>query len=95
MRFFRLNGPQDLADVLAVLQASHVRAEADAALLGAAADDLFQAVERSPQMNRMFVVSTCTNPGWMLRPPCGGTDAIVPRSASAAPAARPRRKRPG
>src|SRR6266850_5167796 len=43
----RLHGPQDLADVLAVLQAPHVRAEADAALLGAAADDLFKAVERS------------------------------------------------
>src|SRR5712692_2558810 len=45
---FRLDGAQNLADVLAVLQASHVRTEADAALFGAAADDLFQAVERSP-----------------------------------------------
>src|SRR6266853_974328 len=46
-KVFRFDGPQDLADVLAVLQAPHVRAEADAALFGAAADDLFQAVERS------------------------------------------------
>ncbi len=32
-----------------------------------------------PQTNRMLVVSTCTN-SWFgcLRPPCGGTDAIVP-----------------
>src|SRR6266853_2045046 len=45
---FRLNGPQDLADVLAVLQASHVGTKADPALFRAAADDLFQAVERSP-----------------------------------------------
>src|SRR5712692_8908348 len=45
---FRLDRAQDLADVPAVLQASHVRTEADAALFGAAADDLFQAVERSP-----------------------------------------------
>ena len=32
-----------------------------------------------PQMNRMLVVSTCTN-SWFgcLRPPCGGTEAIVP-----------------
>src|SRR5712691_12155512 len=45
---FWLDGAQDLADVLAVLQASHVRAKADAALFRAAADDLFQAVERSP-----------------------------------------------
>src|SRR2546427_832781 len=45
---FRLDRAQDLTDVLAVLQASHVRAETDAALFGAAADDLFQAVERSP-----------------------------------------------
>ncbi len=35
-----------------------------------------------PQMNRMFVVSTCTN-SWFgcLRPPCGGTDAIVPSTS--------------
>src|SRR5229473_3162073 len=46
-KVFGFDRPQDLADVLAVLQASHVRAEADAALLGAAADDLLQAVERS------------------------------------------------
>src|SRR5712691_7138970 len=46
-KVFRFDGFQDLADVLAVLQAPHVRAEADAALLGAAADDLLQAVERS------------------------------------------------
>src|SRR5438093_6853049 len=45
---FGLDRAEDLADVLAVLQASHVRTEADAALFGAAADDLFQAVERSP-----------------------------------------------
>src|SRR6266704_478974 len=45
---FGLDRAQDLADVLAVLQAPHVRTEADAALFGAAADDLFQAVERSP-----------------------------------------------
>src|SRR5437660_658421 len=44
---FRLDRAEDLADVLAVLQAPHVRAEADAALFGAAADDLFQAVECS------------------------------------------------
>src|SRR5256885_2782801 len=44
---FRFHGPQDLADVLAVLQAPHVRAEADAALFGAAAYDFLQAVERS------------------------------------------------
>ncbi len=32
-----------------------------------------------PQMNRILVVSSCTN-SWFgcLRPPCGGTDAIVP-----------------
>src|SRR6266571_3017730 len=45
---FGLDGAQDLADVLAVLQASHVRTEADTALFRTAADDLFQAVERSP-----------------------------------------------
>src|SRR6266705_817240 len=45
---FGLDRAQDLADVLAVLQAPHVRTEAYAALFGAAADDLFQAVERSP-----------------------------------------------
>src|SRR5438132_6465371 len=47
-KVFRFDGPQDFADILAVLQASYVRTEADAALFGAAADDLFQAVERSP-----------------------------------------------
>ena len=32
-----------------------------------------------PQMNRMLVVSTCKNSCCgCLRPPCGGTDAIVP-----------------
>ena len=32
-----------------------------------------------PQMNRMFVVSICRSSCWgCLRPPCGGTDAIVP-----------------
>src|SRR5882724_11448201 len=46
-KVFRFDGPQDLADVLAVLQAPHVRAEADAALFRAAADDLLQAVERA------------------------------------------------
>ncbi len=32
-----------------------------------------------PQMNRMFVVSTWMN-SWCgcLRPPCGGTEAVVP-----------------
>src|SRR5258708_3266605 len=39
--------PQHSADAFAVLPALHVRAEADAALLGAAADDLLQAVEPS------------------------------------------------
>src|SRR5712692_8993146 len=45
---FWLDGAQDLADVLAVLQAPDVGTEADPALLRTAADDLFQAVERSP-----------------------------------------------
>jgi len=42
-----------------------------------------------PQMNRMFVVSTCTK-SWLgcFAPPCGGTDAMVLRSASTRPAAR-------
>ena len=32
-----------------------------------------------PQMNRMFVVSIWMNSWWgCLRPPCGGTDAVVP-----------------
>ena len=32
-----------------------------------------------PQMNRMFEVSTCRNSCCgCLRPPCGGTEAIVP-----------------
>ncbi len=32
-----------------------------------------------PQINRMFVVSTCKNSCWgCLRPPCGGTLATVP-----------------
>src|SRR5882672_2782360 len=43
---FRLDGLEDLADVLRALQAPHVGREADSALLGTAADDLFQAVER-------------------------------------------------
>jgi hypothetical protein len=35
-----------------------------------------------PQMNRMFVVSTWTK-SWLgcLRPPCGGTEAIVPSTS--------------
>ena len=43
-----------------------------------------------PQMKRMFVVSTWTN-SWLgcLRPPCGGTEAMVPsmslRSACCTP----------
>ena len=32
-----------------------------------------------PQTNKMFVVSTCKNSCWgCFRPPCGGTEAIVP-----------------
>ena len=32
-----------------------------------------------PQMNRMFDVSTVRNSWWgCLRPPCGGTEAVVP-----------------
>ncbi len=32
-----------------------------------------------PAMNNMFVVSTCRNSCCgCLRPPCGGTDAVVP-----------------
>ena len=32
-----------------------------------------------PQMNRMFVVSIWMNSWWgCLRPPCGGTEAVVP-----------------
>ncbi len=32
-----------------------------------------------PQMNRMLVVSTCRNSCCgCLRPPCGGTEAVVP-----------------
>ena len=32
-----------------------------------------------PQMNRTFVVSIDRNSWWgCLRPPCGGTDAVVP-----------------
>src|SRR6266540_2226413 len=45
-KVFGLDRAQHLADVLGVLQAPDVRAEADSALLRAAADDLLQAVER-------------------------------------------------
>src|SRR6266446_5848050 len=44
---FGLDGAQHFADVLGALQAPDVRAEADAALFRAAADDLLQAVERA------------------------------------------------
>jgi hypothetical protein len=44
-----------------------------------------------PQMNRMLVVSTCRNSCCgCLRPPCGGTEAVVPSISFRAPAARPR-----
>ena len=42
-------------------------------------DDLVEPRERTTQMNKMFEVSTCRNSCCgCLRPPCGGTDAIVP-----------------
>src|SRR5690242_20250621 len=42
---FRLDGLEHFADVLGALEAPHVGRESDAALLGAATDDLLQAVE--------------------------------------------------
>src|SRR6516225_9956967 len=44
------------------------------------AEMIFSRPEKAPpQMNRMLVVSTCRNSCCgCLRPPCGGTDAIVP-----------------
>ena len=41
---------------------------------------IFSSPENAPpQMNRMFVVSTCRNYCCgCLRPPCGGTEAVVP-----------------
>src|SRR5438270_446055 len=44
------------------------------------AEMIFSSPEKAPpQMNRMFVVSTCRNSCCgCLRPPCGGTDATVP-----------------
>jgi hypothetical protein len=41
---------------------------------------IFSRPEKAPpQMNRMLVVSTCRNSCCgCLRPPCGGTEAVVP-----------------
>src|SRR5262245_38569970 len=47
-KVFRLDGLQHLADVLGALEAPDVGREPDPALLGAAADDLLQAVESAP-----------------------------------------------
>ena len=53
-------------------------------------DHLVEVANEPPQMNRMFVVSIVRN-SWCgcLRPPCGGTEAVVPsrifRSACCTP----------
>ena len=40
---------------------------------------LSSSANEPPQMNRMLVVSTVRNSWWgCLRPPCGGTEAVVP-----------------
>src|SRR5215471_18227532 len=64
---------------LAILRRQHLGAEADGGRPPARRDDLLEPVEAPPHTNRMSVVSTCRNSCCgCLRPPCGGTDAMVP-----------------
>jgi hypothetical protein len=75
---FRLNLLERLGDVLGVL-AAHLGAKADAAFSERLRITLSRPSKAPPQTNRILVVSTWTK-SWFgcLRPPCGGTEAVVP-----------------
>ena len=79
-KVFRLDGLEHLADVLARSSGSSRRRAKPMPLFSRRLRMIFSRPSNAPpQMNRMLVVSTCTK-SWLgcLRPPCGGTDAMVP-----------------
>ena len=69
---------EDLA-LLAVLAVAHVGPKADAGRPMRFSMILSKPANAPPQTNRMFVVSIWMNSWWgCLRPPWGGTEAVVP-----------------
>jgi hypothetical protein len=73
-QIFRLQFAQHFTDA-AIFRRADRRPEADRGLFATGEMILSRPAKAPPQMNRMFVVSTCRNSCCgCLRPPCGGTD---------------------